>query len=81
MFSVVGSFEALFAARFVGGLAAGLVWSAALTACHLASAGRGNMGALFGVVLSSVSVRAAPAAHLPASARPRAAPRLKKRAG
>jgi len=47
---------ALLSARFVGGLAAGLIWSAVLTSCHLMSHRSGNMGTLFGTVLGAVSM-------------------------
>jgi len=48
----------LVAARFVGGVGAGMTWSTVLTACHHLSGTEegGEMGALFGIVLSAVSV-------------------------
>lgn len=55
-FLVARGLPALFAARFVGGMAAGLIWSAVLTSCHLMSLREGNMGTLFGTVLSAVSI-------------------------
>ena len=55
-FLLASALSALFAARFVSGLAAGLVWSAVLTSCHLMSLREGNMGTLFGTVLSAVSI-------------------------
>lgn len=70
VFACANSPLVFFAVRFVGGLAAGLVWSAVLTSCHRMSirtgrgakagaqpgAGGGSMGSLFGTVLSAVSI-------------------------
>lgn len=56
VFAFSATLPALFAARFVGGLSAGLIWSAVLTSCHRMSVRDNNMGVLFGTVLSAVSI-------------------------
>lgn len=47
---------ALFGARFVAGMAGGLVWSSVLSACSILAGQSGSMAVMFGVVLSAVSI-------------------------
>lgn len=47
---------ALFCARFLAGMAGGLVWSSVLSACSVLAGGHGGMALMFGLVLSAVSV-------------------------
>lgn len=55
-FTVASTVWVLILARFLGGVGAGLTWSTVLTACHHMASEENDMGKLFGIVLSAVSI-------------------------